>query len=163
MGKKRYVGNLTYNVSESDLEALFSQFGTVQRAPGRQTGPGRQPQREMPPTGMADPDDVREVERVRPGDRAQVIGGAGNSEERPGIASAGVADPAELDVPGGEPGRGQRLDERCGVVLRPVRQPGTAVHEQDDRETRSRRRSIGQAQVGELDRTVIAITDARAW
>ena len=30
MGKKLYVGNLTYNVNESDLEALFSQFGTVQ-------------------------------------------------------------------------------------------------------------------------------------
>ena len=30
MGKKLYVGNLTYNVNESDLEALFSQFGSVQ-------------------------------------------------------------------------------------------------------------------------------------
>lgn len=32
MGKKLYVGNLTYNVKESDLEGMFSQFGTVQRA-----------------------------------------------------------------------------------------------------------------------------------
>ncbi len=32
MGKKLYVGNLTYNVNESDLEALFSEFGTVQSA-----------------------------------------------------------------------------------------------------------------------------------
>ncbi|AMV37600.1 RNA recognition motif domain-containing protein [Planctomyces sp. SH-PL62] len=32
MGKKLYVGNLTYNVNESDLETLFSQFGTVQSA-----------------------------------------------------------------------------------------------------------------------------------
>ncbi len=32
MAKKLYVGNLTYNVNESDLEALFSQFGTVQSA-----------------------------------------------------------------------------------------------------------------------------------
>jgi RNA recognition motif-containing protein len=32
LGKKLYVGNLAYNVSESDLEALFSQFGTVQSA-----------------------------------------------------------------------------------------------------------------------------------
>ncbi len=32
MGKKLYVGNLTYNVNETDLEALFSQFGTVQSA-----------------------------------------------------------------------------------------------------------------------------------
>ena len=32
MGKKLYVGNLTYKVNESDLEALFSQFGTVQSA-----------------------------------------------------------------------------------------------------------------------------------
>ena len=32
MGKKLYVGNLTYNVNESDLEALFSQFGAVQSA-----------------------------------------------------------------------------------------------------------------------------------
>ena len=30
MGKKLYVGNLTYNVNESDLEALFTPFGTVQ-------------------------------------------------------------------------------------------------------------------------------------
>ena len=27
-----YVGNLTYSVTESDLEGLFSQFGTVQSA-----------------------------------------------------------------------------------------------------------------------------------
>jgi RNA recognition motif-containing protein len=32
VGKKLYVGNLTYNVNETDLEALFSQFGTVQSA-----------------------------------------------------------------------------------------------------------------------------------
>src|SRR3954453_16029920 len=32
VAKKLYVGNLTYNVNESDMEALFSQFGTVQRA-----------------------------------------------------------------------------------------------------------------------------------
>ena len=32
MAKKLYVGNLTYNVNESDLEGLFSQFGTVQSA-----------------------------------------------------------------------------------------------------------------------------------
>jgi RNA recognition motif-containing protein len=32
LGKKLYVGNLTYGVNESDLEALFSQFGTVQSA-----------------------------------------------------------------------------------------------------------------------------------
>jgi len=32
LAKKLYVGNLTYGVSESDLEALFSQFGTVQSA-----------------------------------------------------------------------------------------------------------------------------------
>jgi RNA recognition motif-containing protein len=30
--KKLYVGNLTYNVNESDLEALFTPFGTVQSA-----------------------------------------------------------------------------------------------------------------------------------
>lgn len=32
MGKKLYVGNLTYKVNETDLEGLFSQFGTVQSA-----------------------------------------------------------------------------------------------------------------------------------
>jgi RNA recognition motif-containing protein len=32
VGKKLYVGNLTYKVSDSDLEGLFSQFGTVQSA-----------------------------------------------------------------------------------------------------------------------------------
>jgi cold-inducible RNA-binding protein len=32
VGKKLYVGNLTYNVNESDLETMFSQFGTVQSA-----------------------------------------------------------------------------------------------------------------------------------
>ena len=32
MGKKLYVGNLTYNVNESDLEALFAQYGNVQSA-----------------------------------------------------------------------------------------------------------------------------------
>ena len=32
MGKKLYVGNLTYSVSDADLEQMFSQFGTVQSA-----------------------------------------------------------------------------------------------------------------------------------
>jgi RNA recognition motif-containing protein len=32
MGKKLYVGNLSYNMSSSDLEQLFSQYGTVQSA-----------------------------------------------------------------------------------------------------------------------------------
>jgi RNA recognition motif-containing protein len=32
VGKKLYVGNLTYGVNESDLEALFAPYGTVQSA-----------------------------------------------------------------------------------------------------------------------------------
>ncbi len=32
MGKKLYCGNLSFNVSSSDLEALFAEFGTVQSA-----------------------------------------------------------------------------------------------------------------------------------
>jgi RNA recognition motif-containing protein len=32
LGKKLYVGNLGYNVGNSDLEKLFAQFGTVQSA-----------------------------------------------------------------------------------------------------------------------------------
>jgi len=32
VGKKLYVGNLTYSVSSSDLEGWFAQFGTVQSA-----------------------------------------------------------------------------------------------------------------------------------
>lgn len=32
MGKKMYCGNLSYNVSSSDLEQLFSQFGSVESA-----------------------------------------------------------------------------------------------------------------------------------
>ena len=32
MGKKLYVGNLTYGTTDSTLEQLFAQFGTVQSA-----------------------------------------------------------------------------------------------------------------------------------
>jgi RNA recognition motif-containing protein len=32
MGKKLYVGNLTYGVTDSDLEQLFAAHGTVQSA-----------------------------------------------------------------------------------------------------------------------------------
>ncbi len=32
VGKKLYVGNLTYRVSSSDLEQLFSQYGNVESA-----------------------------------------------------------------------------------------------------------------------------------
>ena len=32
MGRKLYVGNLTYGVTSSDLEKLFEPFGTVQSA-----------------------------------------------------------------------------------------------------------------------------------
>jgi RNA recognition motif-containing protein len=44
VGKKLYVGNLSYNVSSSDLEQLFSQFGTVESAQvitDRETGRGK--------------------------------------------------------------------------------------------------------------------------
>ena len=47
MGKKLYVGNLSYDVSNSDLEAMFAQHGTVEsaqiiedRATGRSKGFG---------------------------------------------------------------------------------------------------------------------------
>jgi RNA recognition motif-containing protein len=32
MGKKLYCGNLSYNVSSSDLDRLFGEFGTVKSA-----------------------------------------------------------------------------------------------------------------------------------
>ena len=32
MGKKLYCGNLSFNVSSSDLEQMFSEFGTVKSA-----------------------------------------------------------------------------------------------------------------------------------
>lgn len=32
MGRKLYCGNLSFNVSNADLESLFSQFGTVESA-----------------------------------------------------------------------------------------------------------------------------------
>ncbi|HBO42412.1 MAG TPA: RNA-binding protein, partial [Planctomycetaceae bacterium] len=32
MGRKLYCGNLSYNVSSSDLNQMFSQFGTVESA-----------------------------------------------------------------------------------------------------------------------------------
>ena len=32
MGKKLYVGNLSYSVSDSDLESLFAQYGQVDSA-----------------------------------------------------------------------------------------------------------------------------------
>ncbi len=32
MGKKLYVGNLSFNVDNSSLEAMFAQFGTVRSA-----------------------------------------------------------------------------------------------------------------------------------
>ena len=32
MGSKLYCGNLSYSISSSDLEQLFSQFGTVESA-----------------------------------------------------------------------------------------------------------------------------------
>ena len=47
MGKKLYVGNLTYSVTQSDLEQWFAPFGTIQsaqviqdRATGRSKGFG---------------------------------------------------------------------------------------------------------------------------
>ena len=31
MGKKLYIGNLTYEVTDADLDKLCSEFGTVDR------------------------------------------------------------------------------------------------------------------------------------
>jgi len=42
MGKKLYVGNLSYSVTDSDLETMFAPHGTVQSAQvimDRDTGP----------------------------------------------------------------------------------------------------------------------------
>ncbi len=41
VGKKLYVGNLTFQLGDADLEQLFSEFGTVQSAsdPGPRDGP----------------------------------------------------------------------------------------------------------------------------
>lgn len=44
MGKKLYVGNLTFSVTSAELEQLFSQFGAVQSAQvaaDRETGRSR--------------------------------------------------------------------------------------------------------------------------
>jgi RNA recognition motif-containing protein len=32
VGKKLYVGNMTFHISDADLEQLFSEFGTVESA-----------------------------------------------------------------------------------------------------------------------------------
>ena len=32
MGKKLYVGNLSYNTSDSELQKMFEEYGTVQSA-----------------------------------------------------------------------------------------------------------------------------------
>ena len=37
MGKKLYVGNLTYSVTHTNLEEWFSQYGTVQMPRSSQT------------------------------------------------------------------------------------------------------------------------------
>jgi len=44
MGKKVYIGNLSFDMSSSDLESLFTQYGTVASAQvieDRETGRGK--------------------------------------------------------------------------------------------------------------------------
>ncbi|MEE2707474.1 MAG: RNA-binding protein [Planctomycetota bacterium] len=99
MGKKLYCGNLSYSVSSTDLEGMFSQFGTVESAQvisdrdsGRSKGFGF-------------------VEMASDGDAQAAIDGLNDQEHDGRRLTVNEARPRE-DRRGGGGGGGGRRDSR---------------------------------------------------
>ncbi len=96
MGKKLYCGNLSYSVSSTDLEAMFSQFGTVESAQvisDRDTGRSK---------GFGF------VEMANDGDAQAAIDGLNDQENDGRRLSVNEARPREERRGGGGGGRGRR-------------------------------------------------------
>ena len=94
MGKKLYVGNLSYTVSNADLEGLFAPFGTVrsvQVIQDRKTGRGK---------GFAF------VEMGSDQDAAAAIAGLSGKEHDGRALTVNEARPREERSGGGGRGRG---------------------------------------------------------
>jgi RNA recognition motif-containing protein len=92
MGKRLYVGNLSYQVTDEGLEELFSQFGSVQKATVIQDhGTGRS--KGFGFVDMADDDGARKAiqglhEKEQDG-RALVVNEARPREDRDSRSSGG--------------------------------------------------------------------------
>ena len=109
MGKKLYVGNLSYDVSSSDLEKLLAEYGTVQsaevisdRTTGRSKGFGF--------VEMSSDDEaqaaINALNGQQHGGRALTVNEARPREPRPGGGGFGGG--------GGGGGRGGRGGDRGG-------------------------------------------------
>jgi len=92
VGKRLYVGNLSFNVSSADLEQLFAQFGTVESAQvvqDRDTGRSKG-------FGFVEMDDdnaaqeaIRALNATDQGGRSLTVNEARPREERPSRFSGG--------------------------------------------------------------------------
>src|SRR5439155_378829 len=111
MGKKLFVGNLSFDTTSADLEALFSQAGTCEsaavitdRATGRSRGFGFV---EMSSASEAERADAREALRQRiKATRDRMLFRTPPPPLPKNIAAAG--DPAFFRSRGPGPGRGRR-------------------------------------------------------
>jgi RNA recognition motif-containing protein len=96
MGKKLYCGNLSYNVSSADLEALFAEYGAVKSADvitDRDTGQSK---------GFGF------VEFERDEDAQAAIQGLNNQQHEGRALQVNEARPREERRPGGGGGGGNR-------------------------------------------------------
>ena len=117
MGKKLYVGNLPYSVSSSELEQMFSQFGSVSsaqvisdRETGRSKGFGF--------VEMANDDEAQAANAAmnghEQGGRALTVNEARPREDRPGGGRGGYGGGGGRGGYGGGGGYGRDRGGRGG-------------------------------------------------
>ena len=105
--------------------------------------------------------DLVKVQRIGLGNGTQIVGAIRDVLEGARITATAIADAAKLQVPGRKPLRSERFGKRFGVVLRPLRQPRTAVNKHDHRVATRRWRCRRQPQVRKLQRVTLPVDDAR--
>jgi hypothetical protein len=142
--------------------------GCVDLAGGWEFFAGGEPESELASGGVADDDDSREIEVVGGGELGEGVGSGADILIRAGPASAGVADTAVFDVPGGDAllsqCAGEWAEKREGghFLGQPVERsgPAAAVDDDGDGEVSSRGGGdLGNAEFAELER-VGAVGDA---
>jgi cold-inducible RNA-binding protein len=87
MGKKLYVGNLSYDVKNADLETMFSEFGTVRSAEviqDRSTGTSKGFGFVEMADDQAAQEAIRKMHESTHGGRALIVNEARPREDRAG-------------------------------------------------------------------------------
>jgi hypothetical protein len=149
MRPAQQAGNDAVVVTRAMDRQRIDNAGEGDRGAEGQCRPRGREQGELPARGMPHDDEAFEVERVSAGQLAHVLDRCRGVLEDGGPATPGVAKPAVLDIPGGDPVGGEVSTEVAGMDQVVDRLPVTAVDHHDERVRAAAGR---QPQIAELQR-----------